>query len=82
MPLFNIGSFARHLGDLFIRIWEKRARNEVNSHITDTTVRTLPSDRILCTEPLLQAVDPDEYMSKLLEQQQSVPAWKSAPNNY
>ena len=81
-PLFNIGTFAHHLGDLYLRIWDKRARGQPNDHITSTTQRTLPSDRLLCTEPLLEAVSPDEYMTRLMKQQQSVPAWKAAPNNF
>jgi len=81
-PLFNISTFSRHLGDLYLRIWDKRARGQPNDHITSTIQRTLPSDRLLCTEPLLEAVSPDDYMNRLMKQQQSVPAWKAAPSNF
>lgn len=81
-PLFNIGTFSKHLGDLYLKIWDKRARNEPNDHITHTTIRSLPNDKILCSEPLLEAISPDEFMTKMMEQQQSVPAWKADPHQY
>ena len=60
-PLFNIREFCSHLERVYERIWSKFRAGKTNEHVTDLTLRTLPSDRLLCTEPFLKAVSPDEY---------------------
>jgi len=67
-PLFNIQRFSTDLENLYLEIYRKRIDGKPNDHITQATLRTLPQDRMICTEPLLRAIDPDQYQKNLQEQ--------------